>query len=150
RRHRLLAFERSLDVWRQRLHLLCLTFLFVLFEARHYLGSKQIERFADVLVPVVAALLNENRLIHATALEFSETLDELCWRADTSSATAQHLESELLAHRDEFLPDVSPPRRVLAEAVVMPERELEEPKPVGAAPSRFVGITMAREAGDHR
>ena len=41
-------------------------------ELRHDLGREQLERLADVLVPVLAALLDEDRLVDAGVLEHAQ------------------------------------------------------------------------------
>ena len=43
-----------------------------LLELRHHRASEQLERFADVLVAILAALLDEDRLIDAGGLELTQ------------------------------------------------------------------------------
>ncbi|MDP2701010.1 MAG: hypothetical protein Q8P98_02960, partial [Candidatus Rokubacteria bacterium] len=64
-----------------------------------------------MLVAVVAALLDEDGLVDAVRLELPQARRELRRRADAARPAAEHFEPDLLAHGDEFLPDVRPPRR---------------------------------------
>jgi hypothetical protein len=101
-------------------------------ELGHDFASEQLERLADVVVPVLAALLDEDRLVHAGILEDAEHLAELRRRADAAGAGAERLGPDLIAHGLVAIPDVRAPRRVLAEHVMMRQRELEEPEAVVA------------------
>src|SRR5207247_10810352 len=78
-------------------------------EFGHDLAGEQLERFADVVVPVLAALLDEDRLIHAGVLEEAQRLAKLSGSADAPGALAQHLGPDLIAHGQILVPDVVRP-----------------------------------------
>src|SRR5919197_4571639 len=64
--------ERSLDGRGERLGLAPLALGVAFLELGHDAGREQLERGADVLVPVVAALLDEDRLVDAGLLELTQ------------------------------------------------------------------------------
>src|SRR5437899_3901472 len=99
-RWRRAAGERALDVRRQLLRLPPPARLVPLLEFRHDPRREQLERLADVLVAVVPALLDEDRLVDAGFLERPQVVAHLLGRADAAAAAG---------HRDliaaEGLPD---------------------------------------------
>ena len=74
RLHPLLALHRRLDVGRELLGLALHALGFVLLELAHHLAGEQLERLADVLVPVAAALLDEGHLVDAALVELAQVL----------------------------------------------------------------------------
>ena len=96
------------------------------------LGGEQLQRLADVLVAVLAALLDEDGLVDAGVLE-APRFARIVGRADAAGAASQHLGAQLVAHGHELVPDVGAARPVLAEDVVVAQGELEEAEAVGAA-----------------
>src|SRR6266581_2360385 len=150
RRELLLAREGGFDGRPQLLQLPRLPLRLLVVELGHDVLREQLERFADVLVPVPTALLDENRLVHARILKCPQRLAELRRRADAAGAPTQNLRPDLVAHRDEPVPDVGPARRVPAEDVVVGQRELEEPEPVAAAAARLLSVRVTGKARDHR
>ncbi|HET6788387.1 MAG TPA: hypothetical protein VFH49_10525, partial [Aquabacterium sp.] len=70
----------------QCLHLLALALLFVFFECWHDLRSKQLERLADVRVPILPALLNENDLIHSGCGKTMQVFAQLLGCTNTTLA----------------------------------------------------------------
>jgi hypothetical protein len=96
-----------------------------------------------VLVPVLAALLDEDGLVDAVVLEGAQGGAQLLRGADAAGAAAQHLQVELGAHREELVPDVRAPRPMLAEDVVVAEGELEEAEALGTATARLLAVRMA-------
>src|SRR5688572_16483075 len=133
RRQRLLARHGRGDVRGELLALLTLPLGLALVELRHDLGREQLERLADVLVPVLAALLDEDGLVDTGLLEYAQGTAQVVGRADAAHAAAERVGPELLAHLQEGVPDVRAAGRVLAEDVVVGERVLEEPEAVGPA-----------------
>ena len=98
---------------------------------------------------VVAALLDEHRLVDAGVGEGAQVLAELRRCADPACAAAQDLRahsSRTLCTRSQMF--VRPGRA--SRSVKVAERELEEAKAVGAPAKRFRLVGMAREAGHHR
>src|SRR5687767_14523057 len=69
RLHPFLARQRRVDVGPERLGLARRTRDLALAKLRHHRVGEQLERFADVLVAVLAALLDEDRLVDADVLE---------------------------------------------------------------------------------
>src|SRR6185312_13289935 len=104
---------------------------------RHHLFREQIERLADVLMLVAAALLDERHLIDAVLMEAAQMLAQLVRRADAAFATRGRAAAArcglcLL----ERVPDIGASRRVNAEAVVMAKRVTEEAETIEPALSR--------------
>ena len=92
-RHSLFAGKRLLDIGRERRHLLRLTLGFALMEFRHHGVGEQLERFADVVVTVTAALLDERDLVHTGRCEFAQMCPHFVGRADAGRA-------RILRHRN--------------------------------------------------
>src|SRR6516225_6186116 len=97
-RHRSRSFARKgcLDRWPQLRKLPRLTLGVVLSELRHDFRGKEFESFADVFVPVLPALLDKYRLVHAGILESAQRLAQFRGRADASGAPTEHLSAELI------------------------------------------------------
>src|SRR3989442_15647533 len=79
--------QRTLDVRRE---LLCLpppARLVPLLEFRHDTRREQLERLADVLMAVVPALLDEDRLVDARLLERPQAVTHLLGGADAGAAS---------------------------------------------------------------
>src|SRR5579875_3155645 len=138
------AFERARDRRREALGLGGAPGGIARLELRHDARRKQLERRADVLVPVVAPLLDEDDLVDARVLEGAEVLAHLVRRADAAAA-ARH--GDLVAL--EQLPDVGPSGDVSPEQVVVGEGEAEELEAFEPAPQRLVRVVMHAEPGDH-
>jgi hypothetical protein len=145
RLHPLLPLHGRFEVRRECLHLLALTIVLVLFERRHHAGGEELERLADVLVAILAALLDEHDLVDAHVGERLEVCTQLVGRADAAAADVGHLSARRLVH----LPDVGAAGLVRVEDVVVPEREAEELKAVEPATARFLLALVTRKAGHH-
>ncbi len=83
-RHPRLARERGGDEGRKHFLLLRLPGRFAHLEFRHHGAREQFERFANVRVPVVAALLHEDDLIDAGILVAAKMRAHLIRRADAA------------------------------------------------------------------
>src|SRR3989442_663212 len=94
------ACEGALDVGRQLLGLPPLARRMPLLELRHDARREQLERRADVLVPVVAALLDEDGLVDARLLELAHGVAYLLRRADAAAPAWQRdlIPAEELPH----------------------------------------------------
>src|SRR5207244_4858545 len=125
--------QRPLAVRCQLLRLPPPARLVPLLELRQDARGEQLERLADVLVAVVPALLDEDRLVDAGFLEDAQVVAHLLGRAN-GRAAARH--RNLVAA--EGLPDARPPRHVAAEEVVVAERVAEELEPLEPAPHGLV------------
>src|SRR5438094_7727501 len=147
--HGRLAGHGRLDIRRQLLTLGPLPVGLALSELGHDLGREQLEALTNMIVAILAALLDEDRLVDASILEGAERPAQLVRRADAVGASAEHLGADLIAHGLERRPDVRAPGFVLAEDVVVSESELEETEAIGAPAPGFLCIAMAREACDH-
>src|SRR5262249_30137544 len=101
-------------------------------------AGEQLERTADVLVTVVARLLDEDRLVDARRLEFPHRVAHLIGRADPSAAARP---GELTA--TEGIPHVGAAGDVRTQEVVVREREAEELEALETAAERLVGIVVA-------
>src|SRR5207245_7609977 len=113
--------EGALDVGRQLLGLPPLARRMPLLELRHDARREQLERRADVLVPVVAALLDEDGLVDARLLELVQGVAHLLRRADAAAPAGPR---DLVPAEE--LPDVGPSGDVPAQQVVVREREAED------------------------
>ena len=98
---------------------------------------------------IIAALLDEHRLVDAGVCELPQVRAQLLRRADATGTAAERLESDLVAHGLVALPDVRAAGLVLAEPVEVTERELEEPEAVRAAAQRLLLVRMTGEARHH-
>ena len=98
-------------------------------------------------VLVLAALLDEDHLVHAGVGELLQMLAHLFRRAD-AAALADIVHKP--ARRLETLPDPRHAGLVLAEDIVMAERIAEIAEAVRPAPLRLLRIMVDREAGAHR
>src|SRR5262249_62421919 len=107
---------------------------------------EQLHGFADILVPVLAALLHEDHLIHPRLLELPQMPLDLLGRADRARAAASHRQE--VAGFLVVLPNVRAAGQVLAEDVIMAERVAEEAEAVEAAPARFLRVGVTGEAAD--
>ena len=113
---------------------------------RHDLGREQLHRLADMPVLVLAALLDEDHLVHARVRELLQMLAHLVRRADAAAlADIVHVPARLL----EAFPDPRHAGLVLAEDVIVAERIAEIAEAVRAAPLRLLRVVMDREAGTH-
>ncbi len=61
---------------------------------------------------------------------------------DAAGTSAEEVESDVVAHGNVVIPDVRATRLVLAEGVMVTERELEEAEAVQAATDRFVVVLV--------
>lgn len=125
--------HRRLDGRGERLGLFRQPLSLVLLEFRHHVRGEQLEQLADVLVPVAAALLDEDDLVDASVLEAAQVLAHLLRRADAAADGVFHR----LARRLELSPDIGAAGRVDADAIVVGEPEAKEPEPVLAATARL-------------
>src|SRR4029078_2943958 len=132
-RHHGLALERGLDVRRKLRALSFLSLGFPALELGHHLGSKALQRLADVLVAIAPALLDEDGLVDARVGEHPQRSAQLVRLSDAAGAAAEHLGAQFVTHGDVLLPDVGPPGRVAPERVEVAERELDAADTVDAA-----------------
>src|SRR5215469_4660584 len=146
RRHRSFARKGCLDRWPQLCKLPRLTLNVVLSELRHDFCGKEFECFADIFVPVLPALLDKYRLVHAGILESAQRAAQFRGRADAYGAPAQHLSTELITHRQIAVPDVGATRRVLAEDIVMGQCELKGAKSIRASTPSLAGLSCGLAA----
>src|SRR5262249_40322180 len=146
RRHPHLARHRLLDVRRELRGLLALALPLALAEFGHDIVCEELERLADVLMAIAAALLNEGHLVDASRLEGPTVLAKFIRRADAAVGAGRRQGRPRLL---EIGPDVGAARLVLAEDVMMRERIAEEAEAVLAAPHRLGTIVMDGEARHH-
>src|SRR5437867_814029 len=138
------ARERALDVRPQLLGLSPLPRRVPLLELRHDACREQLERGTDVLVAVVAPLLDEDGLVDARLLELVHGVAHLVRRADAAAPAGQR---DLVAAEE--LPHVGAAGDVPAEQVVMREREAEELETLEAPALGLGRVVVAAEAGHH-
>src|SRR6266550_5205020 len=131
RRRPLLALERRCDEGSELRLLPGVARRLVGLQDGHHLGSEQVQRIADVLVLVAAALLDEYDLIDAGILVALEMLGEFGRRADAAALPDRR---QLVLGRLEALPYIGDARLVVAVDVVVAERIAEELEAFGAAP----------------
>src|SRR5258706_10474489 len=148
RLHVLLALHRFFDERRELFLFLLLALRLSLLELGHYVGCEELERFADMLVLVASALLDERDLVDAHLVELAQVLAQLVGRADAVFAAADR-RHRFLGLLERF-PDVGSPGRVDAEAVMMSQRIGEEAETITAATARLFLVAVHREARDHR
>src|SRR5262245_1441850 len=91
-----LALKGRLDEGRQLLQLAGLALGIPLPEGRHHLAGEELQGFTDVIVAVLAALLDEDRLIDASLRERAQRLAQLGGSADAAGAGPQHLGADLV------------------------------------------------------
>src|SRR6185436_8007200 len=127
--------QRLLDVRRERVHLLPLTGRVALLESRLDARREELERRADVLVAVVAALLDEDRLIDADPLERLEVRAHLVGIAD--AAGRHHRERRRAL---ELLPDARARGDVRTRDVEVRERIAEELEALEALADRRLAV----------
>src|SRR6266478_6928947 len=145
--HGLFARQGLLDIRREFFLFLLLALDFARLELRHHLVGEQCQRLADVLVLVVAALLDEHGLIDAGFLEMPQMRPQLIGCADAVIGAGRR---QSVARFFEIGPDVGAAGLVLAENIMMREPIAEEAQAVLAAAARFFLVRMQREAGHHR
>src|SRR6516165_3938005 len=106
-------------------------------------------RASQMCSPVLPALLDKYRLVHASILESAQRLAQFRGRADASGAPTEHLSAELITHRQIAVPDVGATGRVLAEDIVMGQCKLKEAESIRASTPSLFRVGVARKAGDH-
>src|SRR6185295_2619993 len=127
RLHEFLALHRFLDEGREFFSLLLDAFRFFFLELGHHFAREEVQRFADMLVLVAPALLDEGDLIDAGVMETAQMLAQELRRADAAfAAGARRIGTRRSARLFERTPDVGAARCVLAETVVMAQRVAEE------------------------
>ena len=140
-RHFHFPHHRLLDE-RRKLFLLALDpcFLAHIKFGQHF-ACEKLKRLADMIVPVLTALLDKGDLIDAQILEALEMCSELRGRADPArSAGLGERGSCLFISR----PDIGTARLVLAENIVVCQRIAEELESVLAAVLCFLGVEMQK------
>src|SRR5262249_48859854 len=157
------AREGSFHVWGEGFHFGVLTAGVAFLEAGLYFGGEELQGLTDVLVAIVAALLDEDRLIDARSLELLEVGADLGGGFDPPRARDLVEGGAVLGgcaaprrtagHRDrgvpEALPDVGMPGRMCAEEIVVCQRVAEELEPLEPAPLGLGAVWVTAEAGDH-
>src|SRR6185503_3664540 len=110
----------------------------------HYLAAEQLKRLADVLVRVLAGLVEQDDLVDVGGLELGELLADGVGRADQPAAQGRLLGIRIGAlPRVVLVPHVDGAgRRALAVSggAVEAQRELEERRAVRALPRLLVGL----------
>src|SRR5580704_14434892 len=140
RRHLLLALERRFYERRQLGLLLGIACHLIRLQGWHHFRGKELQRIADMLVLVAAALLNEHHLVDARLLVALQMLGELGRRADAAPLPDGR---QLVLGRLEALPHVGDARLMMAIDIVVAERIAEELEALGAPASRLVAILVA-------
>ena len=100
-----------------------------------------------MLVAIGAALLDEHDLVDPGLLIAAQMLAQLRGRAD---AAAAGVFGQLVLDLQKALPQIGPPRPVLAKDRVIAERIAKEPETVEPAADRFGLVRVAGHAGDDR
>ena len=163
-----LARHHRVENGSEALLLVALQLLVAFRKLRQHLAAEQLQRFHDVLVPVVAGLEAEDDLVDATLLVPREVLTDLIGRADRAAQPADTLLDDLGTkpigvfrrglHRFRIKAVLAPPglklvphtrarRLVPAENVVVREGIAEEVRALDAAAQRFVLVLVAHERG---
>src|SRR5215472_14712953 len=161
------AGQRRLDGGRQALQLRALARLVPLLELGQHLAAEELQRLADVLVPVASRLADEDDLVDAHRLVPAQERADLVGRADGAAQGAHALlhqpgrqrlalagsdpavEAELRSPLLELIPDVGAARDVLAVHVVVAQRVAEEVAAVQAALDGRALVRVAHERRDH-
>src|SRR5262249_58811849 len=113
----LLALHRLVQIGCQCRHLLALALLLVLFEFWHDLRSKELERLADVCVPILPTLLDKNNLIHPGCGKAVQVFAQLLGCTTTALAA---LIWKRITHGQIALPDIAASWLVLAKSLIFP------------------------------
>ena len=122
-------------------------------ELGHHLFREKLEAFADVLVGVLASLVQQDDLVGVAGLELAQLLADRVGRADEATAECRLYQLRIgVLPLHELLPDVdgagARPLTIRAHAVEA-QRELEEGQAFRALAGFLVGFG-AHEIGDQR
>src|SRR5262249_15954941 len=124
RRHRALTLERRFDIGRELLRLARDALGFAFAKLAHHIPGEQLDRLHDMLVPGVAALLDEGELVDAGVVELADVRTQPGGIGD--AAFGRRVSWHVRQGELKLFPEAGPPGQMLAEAVMPAERELEE------------------------
>src|SRR6516165_10370655 len=147
RRQTRFARQRGFDKGLELAPLFAFAHRVALLELGHDALGKDLERLADVLVAISAALLDEHDLVDAGLLIARQMRTRLAGGAD---AAAPGIVRQLVLDLQKALPEIGAARPVLAKQRVIAERVAKEAKPVEPATDRFALVRVTGHAGDDR
>src|SRR6267142_5538854 len=143
-RHAGLADECGRNEWRQLLLLALDALVFTFLQRRHHLVGEKLNRFADMLMPVHARLLDEDHLVDAGIGVALQMLAHALRRAD---AAGPRRFLHVILDGLKALPQIGAARTVLAVNRIMRDRITEEAKT--SAPTPFLAARKMLSRREH-